>query len=286
MLEAFHFLTLHMFRFFSRPARLVLALTFYIFIPVLSALVLVFQIPTGTYPEDSSRLAVAPISWFAHVLAGAAFGITGLVQFFRALRHRFGALHRVSGRIFVLSGAILGLSSLSLLAQVTSERTHLVDVARVIFGLALLIALTLAMAAIRTRDFPRHRAWAIRAYSIGMGLGTVSLVFFPIYIITGQPPTGLASDILFVASWLLTIAFAELVIRYISKSTRGPARRFKATQPMVPFECDERSQATVVQKLPHASSGIRQQKIFQRDSKSPLQQLTDHDLTPTSSCKS
>ncbi len=208
-----------MFRFFSRPIPLVLALAFLTFIPVMTALVLVFQIPFGTYPEESTRLAIAPIAWFAHVLAGAAFGITGPVQFVRALRGRFGALHRVLGRIFVLSGAILGLSSLSLLAQVMSQRTPLVDIARGLFGIALLIALVLAMAAIRNRDFLRHRAWVIRAYAIGMGLGAVALVFFPIYIITGQPPSGLASDILFVTSWVLTIAFAEVVVRRFSSSS-------------------------------------------------------------------
>ena len=206
-----------MFRFFSRPASLVLALAFFTFIPVLTALILVFQIPSGTYPEDSARLAIAPFSWFAHVLAGVAFGITGPVQFVRALRHRFGALHRVSGRIFVLSGAILGLSGLSLLVQVTSQKTPLVDIARALFGLALLIALAQAMATIGKRDFLRHRAWAIRAYAAGMGLGAVALVFFPIYIITGQPPNGLASDILFVASWILTVAFAEVIIRHSTR---------------------------------------------------------------------
>ena len=200
-----------MFSFFSRPAPLLLALAFSTFIPVLTALLLVFQIPSGTYPEDSARLAIAPISWFFHVLAGAAFGILGPVQFVQAIRHRFGTLHRVSGRIFVLAGVILGLSGLSLLAQVTSERTPLADVARGFFGLALLIALAMAMAAIRARDYLRHRAWAIRAYAIGMGLGAVALVFFPIYIITGHPPKGLASDILFVGSWTLTIAVAGMV---------------------------------------------------------------------------
>lgn len=205
-----------MFRFFSQPAPLVIALAVCTFIPVLTALVHVFQIPSGTYPEDSARLAVAPISWFAHVLSGVAFGVTGPVQFVRALRHCFGALHRLSGRIFVLSGAILGLSGLSLLVQVTSERTALADIARGLFGLALLIALAMSMAAIRHRNFPRHRAWAIRAYAIGMGLGAVALVFFPIYIITGTPPNGLASDIVFVGSWFLTIVFAEMVIRYSS----------------------------------------------------------------------
>lgn len=209
----FALLRLSLFRFFSRPLPLLLALAFFTFIPVVTALVLVFQIPFGTYPEDSARLAVAPFSWFAHALAGVAFGITGPLQFVRALRDRFGTIHRVSGRIFVLSGAILGLSGLSLLAQVTSQRTPLVDVARGLFGVALLIALVKAMTAIRERDFVRHSAWAIRAYSVGMGLGAVALMFFPIYIVTGHPPSGLSSDILFVASWVLTITFAEMVVR-------------------------------------------------------------------------
>ncbi len=210
-----------MFRLFHRPMPLVLFLAFGTAIPVLTALVQVFQIPFGTYPEDSARLAIAPIGWFAHVLAGVAFGITGPLQFVRALRHRFGTLHRVSGRVFVLSGAVLGLSGLSLLAQVTSQSTPLVDIARGLFGLALLIALGLGMAAIRDRDVLRHRAWMIRTYAVGMGLGATALVFFPIYVITGQPPTGLASDILFVASWVLTIAFAEVVLRHSARSAPG-----------------------------------------------------------------
>lgn len=213
-----------MFHLFQRPIPLVLALVFFTAIPVLTALFNVVQIPSGAHPADSAHLAVAPVSWFAHALAGVAFGITGPVQFVRALRNRFGALHRVSGRIFVLSGAILGLSGLSLLTQVESQRTPVADIARGLFGLALLIALALAMVAIRNRDFVRHRAWMIRAYAVGMGLGTVALVFFPIYIAMGQAPTGLASDILFVGSWGLSIAFGELVIRHLSRSPpRVPA---------------------------------------------------------------
>jgi uncharacterized membrane protein len=202
-----------MFRYFSRPAPLVLALTFFTAIPVLHALVQVVQIPSGTYPADSAHLATAPVAWFAHVLAGAAFGLTGPVQFVSALRQRFGALHRATGRVFVIAGASLGLSGLSLLAQVTSERTPLADIARGLFALALLIAVALALAAARDRNFPRHRAWMIRAYAIGMGLGTVGLVFFPIYLVTGQPPMGLGADILFVTSWVMTIITGEAVVR-------------------------------------------------------------------------
>lgn len=207
-----------MFRLFQRPIPLALLLAFLTAIPVLNSLFLVFQIPTGDYPKASAHLGAAPISWFVHVLAGFAFGITGPVQFVRALRHRFGRLHRVSGRIFVVSGVIIGLSGLSILAQVTPVRTPMVDIARGVFGVVLLITLAMAMMAVRKRDFVRHRAWAIRAYAVGMGLGTVALVFIPLYIITGQPPFGLLSDILFVVTWVLTIAIGEVVARHVSRS--------------------------------------------------------------------
>lgn len=208
-----------MIRFFARPAPLVLALAVLTAIPVLNAVVEVIQIPTGTYSDDSARLAVAPVAWFAHVLAGAAFGITGPMQFVRALRHRFGRFHRVTGRVFVLAGASLGLSGLSLLMQVPSVTTPVADIARGVFGLALLAALALAMAAIRDGDVLRHRAWMIRSYAVGMGLGVVGLVFFPIYLVTGQPPMGLGADLLFVASWVLSIVAGEVVVRRLSRTT-------------------------------------------------------------------
>ncbi len=202
-----------------RPLPLALALAFLTAIPILTGLIDVLLIPSGAYPPESAHLGAAPVSWFAHALAGVVFGLTGPVQFVRAVRNRFGLLHRVLGVAFVLSGAILGLSALSLLAQVTPQRTAVVDVARGLFGLALLFALTKAMVAIRSREILRHRAWVIRAYAVGMGLAAVSLVFFPIFLVTGRAPTGLASDVLFVASWLLSIAIGELVIRSLSRSS-------------------------------------------------------------------
>jgi uncharacterized membrane protein len=213
-----------MLRFFSRPVPLVLVLAFFTFIPVLTAMINTVQIPTGTYPKDSAHLAAAPVSWFLHVLTGVAFGIAGPMNFVLALRRRFDWLHRVTGRIFFGAGLVLGLSALSILLWVEPQRTPVVDIARCVFGLVLIGALALAIAAIRRRDVPRHRAWVIRAYAVGMGLGTVSLVFFPIYLVTGAAPTGLASDLLFVGSWSLNIAFAEWVIRRTTRpNPRGLA---------------------------------------------------------------
>lgn len=200
-------------RAFARPLPLFLALAFCTVIPVIMAAVSVVQIPLGALPEDSLRLASVPVVFFFHALAGVLFGVLGPLQFVGALRHQFGTLHRLSGRVFVLAGVGLALSGLALLLQVESIATGLLDAARGVFGLALIAVLVLGVAAARAHAMLRHRAWMIRAYAIGMGSGTVAPVMFPVYLISGEPPTGLTMDIAVVGTWLLTIAVGEWVAR-------------------------------------------------------------------------
>lgn len=212
-----------MFRPFARPVPLALALAAATFIPVTVALVRSVQVPLGLWPEGSARLAVAPLAWGLHATAGAAFGLAGPVQFVRARRHRFGLVHRVAGWLFLIAGLGLGLSGLVMLARVEAPSTPVISVARGLFGAALIVALGRAVAAIRVRDLVRHRAWAIRAYAIGMGSGTVALPFLPLVLVTGRPPLGLAADLVFVLWWAANIALADVIARRLSSSARGRA---------------------------------------------------------------
>lgn len=199
-------------RFFGRPVGIPVILYALSGLTIAFAAVEAVQILLGSLPEDSIRLAAAPYSLFAHTVAGATFGLIGPLQFGRVLARKFGQLHRIMGRIFVVAGAFLSLSSLSLFWQFPDGATAFVSSARLVFGIALGVALIKAMAAIRARDIPRHRDWMIRAYAVGMGAAMVSIVFIPIYIITGTPPMGITSDIAFVGSWLACIGFAEWVV--------------------------------------------------------------------------
>ncbi len=198
---------------FGRPVPLALALAVCAFVPVLTAAVSVVQIPLGALPEDSQRLAAVPVTFFLHALAGVLFGVLGPVQFVRALRLRFGALHALAGRIFVLAGAGLALSGLGLLLQVQSTASGLLDVARATFGAALWVALLRGLLAARQRDLRAHRAWMIRAYALGMGTGTAALFLFPAYLIGGDAVLGLVADMVVVTAWLLNIGLAEWVVR-------------------------------------------------------------------------
>jgi uncharacterized membrane protein len=210
-------------RALARPIPLALLLGFATAIPVMTAGVLSLQVPLGAVPADSLRLMVAPAALFVHALAGFTFGLMGPLQFTRALRGRFDRVHRASGRAFVVAGVGLGLSGLVLLARVESLSTAVLDTARGLAGAALLVALALGLHAIRSRDLIRHRAWMIRAYAIGMGSGTVALVFFPIYLVTGAPPRGLSADLVVTGWWACNVLLAEVIVRQRESGPGSPS---------------------------------------------------------------
>lgn len=200
-------------RIFARPVVVPIILFTLSGMTILFAIVQAVQIPLAALPPESARIATAPIAHFAHVIGGILFGVLGPIQFGRVLAHRYGRLHRIMGRVFVVAGAMLSLSSLSLLWSFPDGAAALVSGGRLVFGIALGVALVIAMQAIRARDIARHRDWMIRAYAIGMGATLVSIVFLPIFLITGAPPMGLASDVIFIGSWSACAIFAEILIR-------------------------------------------------------------------------
>ncbi|MFN4203948.1 MAG: DUF2306 domain-containing protein [Tabrizicola sp.] len=191
------------------PSALLLATL----LPILLALVQVVQIPLGSLPEDSLRLTATPILHFLHVLGGATFAILGPIQFGRALLPRFGRLHRVLGRVFVATGAMISFSSLGLLWHFPDTYSPAISSGRLVFGIGLAVALLMAMHAIAARDHLRHRNWMIRAYTIGIGATAVTMVFFPIYLLTGEPPQGLVADTAFLGAWTACVVVAQGLVR-------------------------------------------------------------------------
>ncbi len=194
-------------------------LFFFSFVTILIALMQAVQIPFGALPSESARLATEPVSHFAHAFGGAVFGLIGPIQFGRVLAGKYGRLHRLMGRVFVISGAALSMSSITLIWSFSDSHSLLVTGGRFVCGVALGIALICAILAIRRRNITKHRDWMIRAYALGIGATAVSMVFIPIYAITGEPPMGVLADIIFMGSWALCVGLAEYIIRRIRSRT-------------------------------------------------------------------
>ncbi len=199
------------------PIAVPVVLYFFSGLTILISVARVVQIAIDAVPDDSLRLMATPASHLTHVVGGALFGIIGPLQFGRVLARRYGWWHRVLGRVFVVSGAVLSISSLTLLWHFPDTHPPLVNYGRLVFGIGLGIALIQAMRTIYARDIPAHRNWMIRAYAIGMGATLVSVAFVPIYVATGVPPMGLFADVLFIGLWAACVVFAEMLIRRINK---------------------------------------------------------------------
>jgi len=101
---------------------------------------------------------------FPHLLGGSVALILGPFQFWPRIRNRHRKLHRVSGRIYLLSILVGGIAGYAL--ALTSGIAPVY--AAGLFGLSTAWLLTSSMAfiAVRNRNFGQHRQWMIRSYVV------------------------------------------------------------------------------------------------------------------------
>ncbi|MNY10226.1 hypothetical protein D3C86_1431890 [compost metagenome] len=65
--------------------------------------------------------------------------------------------------------------------------------------------------AIRKRDIPRHRAWMMRGYALGMGAGTQVFTHIPWFLLPATHGE-LARTVCMAAGWAINLAVAEWLI--------------------------------------------------------------------------
>ena len=202
-------------RFLQRPLSLAFILFVATFIAIASAPLRMFQILTDQLPADAIKFTTVPWTLFFHSLGGMAFGLAGPLQFAGALKFRFGWLHKIMGRIFVIAGLFLALSAVRLLFEFPHDSTWVLVSARAVAALGMILAITLALSAMWNRNFAKHRAWMIRTYALGMGPAAISFIMLPIFLIRGKALEGYLADSLFVLSWVINLTIAEIIIRHI-----------------------------------------------------------------------
>lgn len=198
---------------------LLVALYFLTFIPILVALVRLWEVPSGNLPEDGIRFADTPWRMWLHALGGATFGILGPLQFWGAFRRRFGRTHRVTGRIFVTSGFLMAGSGLALTWQFHTLSGDFTDMARIVFSALLAVGLIHAVQCAIAGRTTEHRNWMIRCYAIGMGTAPLAFIYMPLFLLGLPTPGPLADDLIFVGTWFATIIAGEIVIARLNRAS-------------------------------------------------------------------
>ncbi|CAN7763095.1 DUF2306 domain-containing protein [Paenibacillus sp. LjRoot153] len=163
---------------------------------------------------ENARFLASPLPIVLHILSASVYAILGAFQFPTVFRQYSPGWHRAAGRILIVCGLLTGLSALwmTLFYSYPPGTGELLYALRLLFGVAMVVSIILGLAAIRRGDVIRHKAWMIRGYAIGLGLGTQILTQLVCLLIFG-PPSELSGALQMGTSWLINLAVAELVIR-------------------------------------------------------------------------
>lgn len=183
-------------------------------IPIAVGIYVMVELTAGQVRAETIRHLASPAPVVLHVVSASIYATLGSLQFVAAFRRRFPGWHRVMGRILLVCGSIAGLSSLwmTLFYARLADTNDLLVAIRIVFCSALIVFISLGFFAIRRRDIPRHRAWMMRAYAVGLGAGTQALVFMVAEGLAG-PPDQMGKALLMGACWLINLGVAEFAIR-------------------------------------------------------------------------
>ena len=189
------------------------------FIPVVAGM-LRFNLVIGGGPltPDNARFFAAPLPVLLHIVSSVIYCIFGAFQFAPIFRRRHPALHRGAGRMLVPCGLLAALSGLWMtqfyptgIEPPASFDGPSLRIIRLLAGSAMVLCLCLGFAAIRRREIPRHRAWMMRGYALGLSAGTQAFTHLPWFLfpsIHGE----LARTLFMGAGWVINLAVAEWLI--------------------------------------------------------------------------
>ncbi len=162
----------------------------------------------------------------AHVLLASVVTLAGLMQLVPAIRRAVPALHRWSGRTFLVVAAFMALSGFWLTLVRGTSLSDVSSAAIVIDGVLILIFGALAWRHAVKRRFDQHRVWAMRTFMAVSGVWFLRVGIMG-WVLINQGPVGMSdslsgpADIVLVfGSYLIPLGLLELYFR-AGRSTRA-----------------------------------------------------------------
>jgi uncharacterized membrane protein len=173
----------------------------------------VSNLAAGTMPNDEydARFVRHPWLTYLHIVPGVLYMVGATLQLAYWFRRCHYTFHRRLGRVLLAAGLITGLLAVALgLAFPFGGLAELS--ATVLFGAWFLGCLLLAFRAVRAGDIVQHRRWMIRAFAIGVAVGTIR-IWIAVFQISGLLSFSAAFGPAFWISFMLHALIAELWLR-------------------------------------------------------------------------
>ncbi len=173
------------------------------------------RLPHGYVRGDT----VGNLMFAGHVLLAAVMTVGGLMQLIPQIRARYPALHRWTGRVFLITAMALALGGLYMVWP-GGRHSNVITAISVSFNAVLII--TFAVVTWRyavAKNFVLHRRWALRMFMVASGVWFIRVGYMA-WILINQGPVGIKDggggwfDIACAfGSYLIPLAMLELYLR-------------------------------------------------------------------------
>jgi uncharacterized membrane protein len=186
---------------------------------------LVIDLPNlaaGTLPDNAydTRFVRHPWLTYLHIAPGVLYMVGATLQLAYWFRSRHYTVHRRMGRILLTAGLLTGVTAVVI--GLWFPFGGLVEASAVVlFSIWFLVCLILAFRAIRADDMVHHRRWMIRAFAIGVAVGTIR-IWLALFLFTGLLDFPSAIGPAFWISLSLHALVAELWLRARPLPPEGP----------------------------------------------------------------
>ena len=161
-----------------------------------------------------------------HILSAFVFCLAGALQFLPSFGRHHPAIHRLNGRVVAIAGCMSAATGLWMTHVYTFPaglQGSLLYWVRMVLGSAMILLIVWAVIAIRSRD-RSHTTSMLRAYAIGQGASTQTVMGIAWIIVVGSEATGSVRDVIMISAWnSLNLAIAEVLIGRLPKARMQPA---------------------------------------------------------------
>jgi uncharacterized membrane protein len=163
-----------------------------------------------------------------HVAGGMVALIIGPLQFFSSLRRMYPRIHRVIGRIYLLSVLISASASvyLAVFDNWITKKGFMFATGALGMALAWYITAGMAYYAIKNRNFNQHKEWMIRSYVLTSNFIIFRLIFYGLLGIDSFPFKDDAGDFTVWAGWSIPLLITEWILqarKIVPKKRKGNA---------------------------------------------------------------
>lgn len=190
------------------------------------------NVVAGTVPGPDAfeqRYVLHPLAAYVHIVPGVVYLLGAPLQLSHRFRSRHLRVHRRLGRVVLAAGLIAGVAAIVVGVWFPYGGT-LEAGAAVVFGAWFVVALVLAYRAVRRRDIARHRRFMIRAFAVGLAVGTARVwvgLFQAVGLLAIQDNAG--RQWFGVAFWLALVIHAVVAEAYLAARPTVAGRTTRAT---------------------------------------------------------